>query len=135
MFRAELPPDEGLLFVYGRESKLDTTIHMLFMRFSIAVIWMDADGIVVDQVLAKPWRLAYAPQQPAQYFVEASPALLDRVKIGDRLRFDEAAATTATEAVARRRRSPQHHATLGDSRARHHPGAGDGINGPGPGGG
>ncbi|MBN2472876.1 MAG: DUF192 domain-containing protein [Anaerolineae bacterium] len=87
MFRAALPEDEGLLFVYSRPSKMDTTIHMLFMRFPIATIWLDAEGVVIDQVLAKPWRLAYAPQAPAQYFIEASPSLLDRVIIGDRLIF------------------------------------------------
>lgn len=91
MFRRELPESEGLIFVYSRPSKMDTTIHMLFMRFAIATIWLDSQGVVVDKVLAKPWRLAYAPQQPAQYFIEAPPSLLDRVMIGDRLEFSESA--------------------------------------------
>lgn len=91
MLRRDLPDDEGLLFVYGRESKVDTTIHMLFMRFPIATIWLDANGVVVDKVLAQPWRLAYAPARPARYFIEATPALLDRVMIGDRLVFSEEA--------------------------------------------
>ncbi len=69
---------------------MDTTIPMLFMRFPIATVWLDANKIVVDKVLAKPWRLAYSPEKPAQYFVEACPTLLDRVNIGDRLKFDEA---------------------------------------------
>nr|MBN1228139.1 DUF192 domain-containing protein [Anaerolineae bacterium] len=89
MLRKHLPEDEGLLFVYKRESKLDTSIHMLFMNFAIATIWLDASGVVVDKVLAKPWRLAYAPARPAQYFVEAPPSLLDRVIIGDRLVFEK----------------------------------------------
>ncbi|MFC1960183.1 DUF192 domain-containing protein [Chloroflexota bacterium] len=93
MLRKELPEDEGLLFVYGRESKMDTSIHMMFMRFPIATIWLDANQIVVDTVLAKPWRPAYAPKQAAQYFIEASPSLLDRVKIGDHLLFDDVAET------------------------------------------
>ena len=91
MLRRNLPEDEGLLFVYGRESRVDTTIHMLFMRFPIATVWLDKNGVVVDKVLAKPWRPAYAPAQPAQYFIEACPSLLDRVMIGDRLNFEEAA--------------------------------------------
>lgn len=91
MLRPPLPPGEGLLFVHQRESKVETTIHMLFMRFPIAVIWIDAAGKVVDKTLAKPWRLAYAPQAPAQYFIEAGAELLDRVAIGDTLRFDDAA--------------------------------------------
>ncbi|GAB4571996.1 MAG: DUF192 domain-containing protein [Anaerolineae bacterium] len=89
MFRRNLPEDEGLLFVYSRESRTDTAIHMLFMRFPIATIWLDKNGVVVDKVLARPWRLAYTPRKPAQYFIEAPPALLDRVIIGDRLIFDD----------------------------------------------
>jgi uncharacterized membrane protein (UPF0127 family) len=88
MFRTNLPEDEGLLFVYGRESRMDTSIHMLFMFFSIATVWLDKEGRVVDKVLAKPWRPVYASRQPAKYVVEARPSLLDRVSTGDRLSFD-----------------------------------------------
>lgn len=87
-----LPEDEGLLFVTKYEGKTHTAIHMFFMLFSIGVIWLDASGRVVDKKLAKPWRPAYASRAPAQYFIEANPSLLDRVEIGDRLRFDEVAA-------------------------------------------
>jgi uncharacterized membrane protein (UPF0127 family) len=88
-FVSRLPDDEGLLFVTGSESRANTTIHMFFMLFSIGVVWLDASGQVVDAQLAKPWRPAYAPRKPAQYFIEANPNILDRVKIGDKLRFDE----------------------------------------------
>ncbi len=88
----QLPENEGLLFVTGSESRANTTIHMLFMLFSIGVVWLDASGKVVDTRLARPWRLAYAPQRAAQYFVEANTSLLERVQIGDVLRFDEDAA-------------------------------------------
>jgi uncharacterized membrane protein (UPF0127 family) len=88
MFRRSLAEDEGLIFVYGRESVLETSIHMLFMAFPIAAIWLDAEGRVVDKALAKPWRLAYAPRRAAQYVIEARPALLERVQIGEKLTFD-----------------------------------------------
>lgn len=88
-FSSPLPPDEGLLFVTKREGRSHTSIHMFFVFFSIAVIWLDASGRVVDKKLAKPWRPAYTPAVPAQYFLEASPALLERVQVGDVLRFDE----------------------------------------------
>jgi uncharacterized protein len=87
-----LEDDEGLLFITGSESRTNTSIHMFFMLFSISVIWLDAKGKVVDSCLAKPWRPAYAPRQPAQYFLEANPNVLERVKIGDVLRFDEVVA-------------------------------------------
>ncbi len=88
MLRRDLPEDEGLLFIYGRESRVDTSIHMLFMFFPIATVWLDSNGRVVDKVLAKPWRPAYASRKPAQYFIEARPSLLDRVQIDDRLQWD-----------------------------------------------
>jgi uncharacterized protein len=88
MFRMNLPDDEGLIFVYGRESRMDTSIHMFFMFFAIAAIWLDKDGRVVHKALAKPWRPAYASSKPAQYVIEARPALLDRVAVGDRLVFE-----------------------------------------------
>lgn len=92
MLRRSLPEDEGLLFVFGRASVVDTTIHMLFMFFSIAAVWMDNEGRVVDAKLAKPWRPIYAPARPARYMIEARPVVLDRVKVGDHLVFDEKAA-------------------------------------------
>lgn len=87
-----LPDDEGLIFITGSESRTNTSIHMFFMFFSIGVVWLDKSGKVVDACLAKPWRPAYAPKLPAQYFVEAKPAILDQVKVGDVLRFDEVVA-------------------------------------------
>src|SRR4030095_12088491 len=72
-----LPEDEGLLFVTGSASRANTSIHMFFMFFSIAVVWLDASSKVVDSCLAKPWRPAYAPRSPAQYFIEANPSLLE----------------------------------------------------------
>ncbi len=85
-----LPDDQGLLFVTGGESRSNTAIHMFFMLFSIAVVWLDASGTVVDTQFAKPWRPMYMPKSPAQYYIEANPLLLERVQIGDRLRFDRA---------------------------------------------
>lgn len=91
-FVPSLPDGEGLLFVTKGESRANTTIHMFFMMFSIAVVWLDKSGRVVDKQLAKPWRPAYAPKAPAQYYIEANTDLLDRVEIGDVLLFDETVA-------------------------------------------
>lgn len=88
-FASHLPANEGLLFVTNSESRSNTSIHMFFMAFPIAVIWLDKSGKVVDSCLAKPWRPAYAPRLPAQYFIEANVDLLNRVRVGDVLRFHE----------------------------------------------
>jgi len=88
---SHLPDDEGVLFVTNHEGRTHTAIHMFFMLITIGVVWLDASGLVVDKAIAKPWRPYYAPGAPAQYFIEANPLLLDRVQVGDPLRFDEVA--------------------------------------------
>ena len=88
MFRLNLPEDEGLIFVHGRESKVESAITMLFCFFSIGVVWLDKNMRVVDAKLAKPWRLSYAPQSAAQYYIEANPHILERVSVGDTLAFE-----------------------------------------------
>lgn len=87
-FRRALPLDMGLLFVEDAESRLGTAIHMFFVFFPIGVVWMAADGTVVDAKLARPFRPYYAPRAPAQYFLEGPPALLDWVRVGERLSFE-----------------------------------------------
>jgi len=87
-FRRVLPPDEGLLFVESVESRVATSIHMFFVFFSIGVVWLAADGTVVDAQLAKPFRPYYAPRAPAQYFLEGSPALLEWVRLGEKLSIE-----------------------------------------------
>jgi len=85
MFRRKLKPAEGLLFEEKKESIVGASIHMFFVFFPIAVIWMRADGAVVDTVLARPFHLYYAPSAPAKYFLEGAPFLMDSVKRGERL--------------------------------------------------
>ena len=90
-FRRALPDDEGLLFIERAESRAATSIHMFFVFFSIGVVWLAADGTVVDSKLAKPFRPYYAPQAAAQYFLEGPPALLDWVRVGERLTIESLA--------------------------------------------
>lgn len=87
-FRRALPDGEGLLFIHPAESRTATSIHMFFVFFDIGVIWLAADGTVVDAQLAKPFRPYYAPRAAAKYFLEGPPALLDWVQIGERLMIE-----------------------------------------------
>ena len=89
MFRRSLDPNNALVFTYAGESIAETSIHMLFVPFPIAVIWLNARKEVVDQALAKPFRPYYASRVPAQYFVEGVPGLLAHARIGDELAFEE----------------------------------------------
>jgi uncharacterized membrane protein (UPF0127 family) len=86
-FRRGLGSDEGLLLVGNRESGAGAAIHMFFVFFPIAAIWLDSHGRVVDAQLARPFRPFYAPCAPARDVLEGPPALLERVHIGDQLHF------------------------------------------------
>jgi uncharacterized membrane protein (UPF0127 family) len=88
MFRPKLPADEAYVFVESRESIVLASIHMLFVFFPIAVLWLNSDHQVVDTVLARPFRPHYAPSRPARYFVEGSPELLGKVAVGDFLDWE-----------------------------------------------
>jgi hypothetical protein len=86
-FRRTLDDDEGLLLVGQRSSRADAAIHMFFVFFPIAAIWLTAEGEVVDAQLARPFRPLYVPRARARDVLEGPPALLERVQIGDRLLF------------------------------------------------
>lgn len=89
MFRRSLSRDQAYVFIERRESLTSTAITMLFVFFPIAIIWLDNDKRVVDKALARPWRLIYAPDRPARYYIEAHPSALDQVEIGDMLAFPD----------------------------------------------
>jgi uncharacterized protein len=66
-------------------------VHTWFMRFSIDVVAMDADGVIVDAVsMLKPWRMRL-PKPGARSVLElpAGTLLNARTKIGHRIRIQE----------------------------------------------
>ncbi len=89
MFTKSLPQGQGLLLVQGNDSRINSSIHMMFMRIDLAVIWINSQYQVVDTVLARRWKPAYLPKSPAKYVLEAPVDCLSDFSIGDCLRFEE----------------------------------------------
>lgn len=85
MFVKELDLDRGIILVDHEESRINSSIHMLFMNFDILVLWLDKNLVVVDKVLAKKWKPAYLPKLPAQYVLELHPTKFSEFSIGDQL--------------------------------------------------
>ena len=85
MFRPRLDPDDGLLLVEKRNSRVDTSIHMFFVPFDIAVFWLNSDLVVVDKVIARSWRPVYIPKADAQYTLEIHPSRFGDYEIGDKV--------------------------------------------------
>jgi uncharacterized membrane protein (UPF0127 family) len=88
MFRPSIALNEGLLLVQPNSSVIDTAIHMLFMRFDITAVWIDDQKRVVDVKLARRWRLAYIPKQPARYVLETHANRFKDYRVGDQLMFE-----------------------------------------------
>ena len=89
-FRSRLAREEGLLLVGKRDSRLDSSIHMLFGSFNLAIVWINSEMKVVDKVLARSWRPAYFSKHPARYVLEVHPERWGDFEIGDRLQFKNA---------------------------------------------
>jgi uncharacterized membrane protein (UPF0127 family) len=83
MFHPPLSFQEGLILVYPRDNRRDTSIHMMCVYTDLAVVWINHANTVVDTCLAKRGRLAYVPQKPACYVLEMAPERIDDFKIGD----------------------------------------------------
>jgi len=85
MFSRQIPVDQGIILVEHKESKINTSIHMMFMNFDLTVLWLDRDLVVVDKVLAKKWVPIYFPKTRAQYVVELHSNQIANFSIGDQL--------------------------------------------------
>ena len=89
-FRFRLPEQRGLLLVGRADSIPLATIHMFGVFLSLGVIWLDSSRRVVDRVLARPFAI-YKPAAPARYVLEGRPSILEGVRVGDELDFEDEA--------------------------------------------
>lgn len=89
-FRRQLSPQEGILLVQSRDSRLDSAIHMFGVWMDLAVVWINDAMQVVDVQLARRWRPLYIPRQAARFVLESAPDRLDDFHIGDDVDFEPA---------------------------------------------
>ena len=87
MFREQLAPDQGMLFVYHRAG--DYRIWMKNTLIPLTVIWLDDDTEVVEIRLLQPCRQVSCPSygagSPARYILELHADEYHRFQVGDRL--------------------------------------------------
>jgi uncharacterized membrane protein (UPF0127 family) len=90
-FRRRLRPGEAIILAKEKDSVAASSIHMFFVFFPIAAVWINSQGRVTSAQLAKPWRPYYASPEPACYVLEAEPEALERFCVGDEVEFVEGA--------------------------------------------
>jgi uncharacterized protein len=89
-FRSNLGHGDGLVLVGRRDSRVDSSIHMFFVSFDLAVIWINSEMQVVDKILARSWKPAYFSKQPAKYVLEIHPTRWEEFQVGDKVKFKDA---------------------------------------------
>lgn len=87
MLQQSIAVNGGALLVEHKDTIINSTIHMLFMNFDITAVWINQAKTVVDVRIAKRWRLAYTPAQPASYVLETHVSQAANFHIGDKVEF------------------------------------------------
>ena len=89
MFTKSLAEQQGILLVQSSDSRINSSIHMMFMWMDLAVVWITGEFTVVDVILAKRWKIAYLPKQPAKYVLETDIDHMKDFNVGDKVLFTE----------------------------------------------
>ena len=87
MFRRNIPEDYALLFIF-KEPRV-VGVHMLFMRFSIDVIFLDNHKRIIATSTLRPW-FGYKQIKNVRYFIEMNRNTVEKygLKIGDTITVD-----------------------------------------------
>lgn len=87
MFRKNIPDDYALVFVMKKSQNV--SLHMLFVSFSIGVIFLDEDKRIVKLDELKPWTGLSSSDAKVKYVIETSKGTLEKtdLHVGDKLSF------------------------------------------------
>lgn len=81
MLRRSFPEGEALVFEFPEERRVG--VHMLFVAFSLDVVFLDEEDFVVSVRTLRPW-IGYAVERAATA-VELPAGAAETVEEGDRL--------------------------------------------------
>lgn len=90
MFKKDISDNYALVFVFDKPKK--ASVHMLFVRFSIDVLFLDDDKRIIKAVNLKPWTGISSSKKKARYIIEMKKNNISEHGLveGDRLFFDVA---------------------------------------------
>lgn len=86
MFTCKKDFNYCLIFDMGAESKIQSSIHMMFVFFPIFVVFLNENKVVVDTKIARPWGF-YSSKAPARYVLELPVKYIEKIRTGDKLAF------------------------------------------------
>ncbi len=87
MFSRRLPPKECVILQITKPSRLNSSVHMLFVFQELDIIFLDEDYKIVDMVRLKPFTFLYFPRKAAKYIIETNDKIINKVSIGDTIEW------------------------------------------------
>ncbi len=78
MLHKSIPVDFALIFVLKRPGTVG--VHMLFMRFPIDVIFLDADKKIIGTATLKPWT-GHKRMKGVKYIIEMTRGTVERFNL------------------------------------------------------
>jgi len=87
MFEDKKKFDYALIFEFPRESKIGSSLHMIFVFFPIDVLFLDKNKKVVDKVTLPPFQPNYTPKKAAKYVIEMPNGKAKKVKVGSKIEW------------------------------------------------
>lgn len=86
-FSKKLGKSEGLLLKVPCETRLHALVDMMFVFFSVDIIWLDSRKKIVDiKRNARPFTI-HMPKARSLYVLEMNANSTGNLKMGDRLSF------------------------------------------------
>lgn len=85
MFEDEKKFNYALVFTSPNEGKLESSLHMMFVFFPIAAVFLDSNKIVVDKTTLTPFTVNYTPKKAAKYVIELPVKEAKVIKIKDKV--------------------------------------------------
>jgi uncharacterized membrane protein (UPF0127 family) len=82
------PKNKLLIITLKKESRINASIHTLFVFYPIDVIWLNKNKVVVDiKRNIKPFCFNIAPKVPSKYILETKAGNSKNIKIGQRIKI------------------------------------------------
>ena len=88
MFRKKISDDYALVFVLAKPRLI--SIHMLFVRFPIDVLFLDENKRIVKTARLRPWTGLASSSEKIKYMIEMPEGSIQKngLVVGERLTFD-----------------------------------------------
>jgi len=84
MFEDKKKFNYALVFEFPSESKLGSSLHMLFVFFPIDILFLDKNKTIVDKVTLEPFTPNYTPKKAAKYVIELPKDKAKGARIGQK---------------------------------------------------